>query len=259
MKTRKIRRSGSLTRKTQPWIINDGPTQKPPSLPDWLRKEIPPELTKDKRNSAEAILREICGSVLSDRSIRYPTRIKDLRLRIERTVEDAIMRHCDKLVKAAQAKSTMKKTQEKIKEKEKEARAELAKNLRFSRNRLREIEKEMVHKTDSLEKLQLASNYPAPPPPEIKANKRGLGLPETCGIYFIWERGVIVYVGQSVRLSRRLRIGHHEKLREGNLISYIEFSENELYWAECYYIGTTCPTRNGPLRHRNRKTGTHSV
>lgn len=86
--------------------------------------------------------------------------------------------------------------------------------------------------------------YPDAPPPMLSPNKDGLGLPVSPGIYFLWEGDVVRYVGQSIRLGHRVRLGSHHVLKQHYRISYVLVEPRELTWAECYYIGVLRPEEN---------------
>lgn len=140
-------------------------------------------------------------------------------------------------------------------------RKTLAKGLTETRVRLRGLRKQVKEQEALFEKnaraLELIAKslardtYPDVPKPSIRPTLFGDGLPSTSGIYFLWEHGIVKYVGQSTRLSDRVRLNSHRRLSETDLISYIEIPKDELVWAECYYIGILRPTRNGgtPSNH----------
>jgi len=140
-------------------------------------------------------------------------------------------------------------------------RKTLAKGLTETRIRLRELRKQVKEQEALFEKnaraLELLAKslarsiYPNVPEPSIKPTLFGDGLPSTCGIYFLWDHGIVKYVGQSTTLSGRVRLSSHHRLKETDLISYVEIPKDELVWAECYYIGILRPTRNGgtPSNH----------
>lgn len=144
---------------------------------------------------------------------------------------------------------------------EEKKRRALAKGLTETRVRLRELRKQVKEQEAIFEKnaralelltKSLARNiYPDVPEPSIKPTLFGDGLPSTCGIYFLWDHGIVKYVGQSTRLSGRVRLNSHHRLKETDLISYVEIPKDFLVWAECYYIGILRPTQNGgtPSNH----------
>lgn len=87
--------------------------------------------------------------------------------------------------------------------------------------------------------------YPDPPPPMVKPRPDGIGMPIISGIYFVWEKGEIVYVGQSIDLNARVRLGRrHHAVYEDDMLSFVQMDRNNLLWAECHYIGLLKPKRN---------------
>jgi hypothetical protein len=86
--------------------------------------------------------------------------------------------------------------------------------------------------------------YPEIPDAGLDPHKEGAGLPPVSGIYFLWENDVIVYVGQSVRLCDRVKLGGHHVLKPHHRISYLPMASRDLTWAECYYIGITKAVEN---------------
>jgi hypothetical protein len=68
-------------------------------------------------------------------------------------------------------------------------------------------------------------------------------LPEKPGVYFIWESGEIIYVGQSANVRSRLTSGHHV-VKAGQMISYIECDRHDLLAYEAYYLWLCRPTKN---------------
>ena len=84
---------------------------------------------------------------------------------------------------------------------------------------------------------------PVPGPMADALPERNSTLPSTPGIYFVWNAGVVVYVGQSVCLLKRARLGH-SNIHRGDRLSWVEIDAASLYWAECFYIGLMRPCRN---------------
>lgn len=89
----------------------------------------------------------------------------------------------------------------------------------------------------------LPSEYPDPPPGIIRPTTMGIGVPSTSGIYFVWENGDVVYIGQSINMSDRVRL-KHDSILANDLLSFVPMGKDELDWAECYYIGILKPKRN---------------
>lgn len=88
------------------------------------------------------------------------------------------------------------------------------------------------------------NEYPDPPPGVIKPTAEGIGVPVASGIYFVWENGIVAYVGQSVNMNSRVRLNNHQAIYKSDLLSFVPFKKGELVWAECYYIGMMKPPRN---------------
>jgi hypothetical protein len=87
--------------------------------------------------------------------------------------------------------------------------------------------------------------YPPIPTATIYPTKLGDNVPTESGIYFLWNKGHIIYVGQSINLQGRLR-SSHPKIQEfpQSTISWVLVSEKELVYAECYYIALCEPPLN---------------
>lgn len=88
------------------------------------------------------------------------------------------------------------------------------------------------------------NEYPDPPPGVIKPTAEGIGVPVASGIYFVWENGIVTYVGQSVNMNSRVRLNNHQAIYKSDLLSFVPFEKDELVWAECYYVGMLRPKRN---------------
>ena len=99
--------------------------------------------------------------------------------------------------------------------------------------------------------------YPNVPLPLVVPTKEGFGLPSAPGIYFLWSGTVVEYVGQSVKLCERVRLGSHHVLRDDHMVSFLFFEKHELTWAECYYIGAVRPQLNFGSRAAHNKEEQH--
>lgn len=100
-------------------------------------------------------------------------------------------------------------------------------------------------------------NYPPPPLPIISTGQ-AIVMPNHPGIYFVWTKDIIVYVGQSGNLRERCKVNGHDKITPDDRLSWIEFEPSELYFAECFYIGTLRPERNlstGTWGRRGQRRG----
>lgn len=86
-------------------------------------------------------------------------------------------------------------------------------------------------------------SYPPVPTKTIPVTSNGKGLPRCPGVYFIWRDGSVVYVGESGKLSLRVRHSYkHNKIFPGDEVSFI--ATEDCQFAECYYIGLLRPFRN---------------
>lgn len=175
--------------------------------------------------------------------------------------EEAIKRQCNTIFRAAKTRPKKPWSQkERLVAERKAARKALADEMRTERVRLKTMSQKFINAERDLAALHArlcASNptagYPAVPPPSIVPHREGLNLPTEPGIYFLWLGDTIDYVGQSVRLSHRLRLGLHHVLKEDYLISYVLLEKRLLTWAECYYIGLLRPIRNfGDSAYHNK-------
>jgi len=88
------------------------------------------------------------------------------------------------------------------------------------------------------------AEYPAVSMTFVDPSAHGKSLPPSSGIYFLWEGDIVKYVGQSVRLNNRLRLGHHHILSAHHRISFVPIEVRMLDWAECHYIGLLRPSLN---------------
>jgi hypothetical protein len=93
---------------------------------------------------------------------------------------------------------------------------------------------------------------PEPPPASVVPSAMGAGLPSASGVYFLWSGGQVRYVGQSIRISGRVRLGH-SALHLGDLISWLEFPAENLKFAEAFYIGILKPERNFAMSRQAAK------
>ena len=94
--------------------------------------------------------------------------------------------------------------------------------------------------------------YPDIPIASVPATQDGTAIPESSGVYFVWYDDAVVYVGQSINLKQRATLSHGQ-IHEHDRISWIEFPEFVLNYAESYYIGIACPARNFGLRQKQHQ------
>jgi hypothetical protein len=86
--------------------------------------------------------------------------------------------------------------------------------------------------------------YPPIPPPMIRLRQEWQKVPTSSGVYFIWREGGLAYVGESVNLKQRLTCSH-ERVEDGDDVSWLLFPEHALTSSEAFYIGIGRPWSNG--------------
>lgn len=89
---------------------------------------------------------------------------------------------------------------------------------------------------------------PTPPQPSVTPSKEPT-LPFVSGIYFIWHKGAIVYVGKSVNLANRVKLSH-DNIQPGDMVSWLVFPDVQLEAVECFYIWRYRPCRNGQCKEK---------
>lgn len=189
--------------------------------------------------------------------------------RIELSFQSTLKQQCDSILNASKIKESLLKKIKEAEEAHKNRRKELANNIFTGRKLLLKLKEDSKLQKDKYDKLceltqtarrnyKLSTmaaecSYPPVPSPSVTPHPDGFGLPNTSGIYFIWDCGLVEYVGQSVALRNRLKLGSHHRLQETDRISFLELPLEVLTWAECYYIGICRPTRNGGTPCRGPK------
>jgi excisionase family DNA binding protein len=73
--------------------------------------------------------------------------------------------------------------------------------------------------------------------------------PAQAGIYFFWKGSKIAYVGQSVNIQRRILEHRRNKHMKGLKVSFLLFPEDQLLFAESFYIGICQPKLNAMNPH----------
>ena len=245
--------------------------------------EAPPraELSRPRAKRAEDILRVAAASALSSLQ-------KHRTLSMQQAFEAAVLAHSKQIIEASKVDT------QRLEEERQKARTSLAEDLRGARKRLRDLRKRAgrageeaaqavaLHEqhlrlelsrrmsaaraaamtdlkalapTHAVDLQALIDGYESVPAPTITPHKEGQGLPEESGVYFLWDGGIVDYVGRANRLCARLKLGSHHVLKDGHRISYILMPRRELTWAECYYIGITRPKQNfgRHATHRDEK------
>jgi hypothetical protein len=184
---------------------------------------------------------------------------------LEAALLKSIPKHCKLLLEAASVSDARIKAQRAAEEMTRTAQAEandllkktrhaVARQLAGTRTKLRRLKGELA----AVEKALLPfvnghcerHEYGLVPGPIAEASRLGQGLPAVPGIYFVWNGGRVVYVGQSVRLSGRCILGSHHAILPGDMLSWVEELPARLNFAESFYIGILKPERNFGLRAR---------
>jgi hypothetical protein len=199
-----------------------------------------------------------------------PNGWRDYRNHIEASLLRIIPENCDRLLAAsavsdakrkalAEAEAIVQTAKERAQALLSETRRAVAKEMKSSRARLRALKQELKAVEKALFPFVNShcelNSYPVVPVSIVDATKRGEGVPDHSGIYFVWNGARVVYVGQSVRLSRRCLLGGHHALMPGDRISWVAIEPAHLNFAECFYIGLLKPERNfGWNSHAQRTT-----
>jgi hypothetical protein len=117
-----------------------------------------------------------------------------------------------------------------------------------ARQKLADVSCDIRHYTEG---IVTKNGFEPVPEPLLQYDGYGTGLPQTSGVYFAWQNGTVQYVGQSINLSSRC-VRSHQKLQEGDLLSYVLVAKEQLNFAEAFYIGILKPRRNFGERYGRR-------
>lgn len=214
--------------------VNERPMQ-PEDLPSAVRERIPNILLAAARTAFSQL------------------RLRRTRSMLE-TFEQAVLKHALLIIQAA--KIDRERQKQRQHKRYIETRRTLATELKGARQRLIQLQRNI--KSAELGELSAAgyaakamamacaplSDRSPVPPPMLPPHADGLGLPAESGIYFLWRDEVVDYVGRSINLGLRLRLGSHHVLSAQHRISYLLLPRHDLTWAECYYIGIMRPKQN---------------
>ena len=147
-----------------------------------------------------------------------------------------------------QISNAEKEAKREIAKKNREIRSKMAVDLTTARKKLNKFNNEYLIRSKIVLKASSkyinGNKYPEISLLKIRPTIEGCNIPATSGIYFLWNGDDIEYVGQSVLLSNRLRLGSHHVLNERHKISFVYIEKKNLDFAECHYIGVTCPAFN---------------
>ena len=123
----------------------------------------------------------------------------------------------------------------------KQKRALLSK-LKGTKAELRRLNKELSKAQSRWAMQCVLHDMPQIPPPMETAEEIGQRIGIRTGVYIGWNDGAVHYVGRSINLSARLR--SHNVVKPQWKVSVIELSENEIYFAELFYIWLLRPPGN---------------
>jgi hypothetical protein len=130
----------------------------------------------------------------------------------------------------------------------KRLRKEAARGMRAAEAIAREAELVIDSSKRYIELAGVISQPPSPPP--AFGARRDLCIPESPGVYFLWDHSLCVYVGKSTCLQRRLSRNMHAT--DETLISYIELPLHEIHLQELYYIWLLRPRLNSQVQETVR-------
>jgi hypothetical protein len=82
-----------------------------------------------------------------------------------------------------------------------------------------------------------------PPEPTFIFPDESKKIPTSAGVYFLWDRKNVEYVGRAKNLRRRLTKSHHI-LKPGHSVSWFELNKKEIISMEYLYIGLLKPKKN---------------
>lgn len=223
--------------------------------------EPPPKspLSAAKTRRMDDMLTEIARKVLA----KFESPARASRRDLFSAFEHAVTKHVDRLVAAASIPKAelerMEKARQEWAAERLSQRKALADELKSTRNKLGKIKTKLTQSEQALAQAQArlyasaTDQYPVVPPAALDPDKDGAGLPEAAGIYFLWQGNVIEYVGKSIRLCQRVKLGGHHVLTAKHRISYVLVDEAMLTWAECHYIGLLRPFKNfGSMASHNK-------
>ena len=186
--------------------------------------------------AAERALRETMAVIVAKALAVLPKTRPIERWETQRAVDHVLKNHFHDLLEAMRLPPKVRQWEEEIRRQKEvtrlsteDLRRELAALKREYRSWLR------VRHSDN--------RYPPIPDPSSEPTEDGEPLPSESGVYFVWASDRVDYVGQSIRLRSRARLGH-EHICRGDRLSWLTFPVDSLNFAEAFYIGVSCPRRN---------------
>lgn len=128
----------------------------------------------------------------------------------------------------------------------KELNSQIATLLNVSRKMEMELASQEAFDITHYTSPELVDRPPVPRPLISRIPHKQDGHPKipcASGVYFLYSRGIVAYVGKSMKLSGRIHAGHDKGLFS-DAASWLLFDPNELDFAECFYIAHCRPYRN---------------
>jgi hypothetical protein len=189
---------------------------------------------------------------------------RDFQNKIEQIFSSVLYKRVNEILKAAKIKPSVGDALRMVAEKRKEARKKLAGELKGARNKLKEINIKLNESRKNLSRIQSSCStsisggfrviLPKPCDAQIRPSEAEELLPNGPGLYFFWdpELEVWAYVGKSVRLSERCRMGTHHILKNHYRIAFIEIDNDNLAYAEVVYMAILRPILNFGGRFYNK-------
>jgi hypothetical protein len=205
----------------------------------------------------KAVEKELAGTVkriMLKAADKLPKVRKAERWELERAIDKAIERHLRDLIDAARLPPRVRKWESEIADKKAVMADAAAEHRKALKAEVRQFETERDNARTLMQGLTSSWNYPEVPAATQEPTQYGDGLPDSPGVYFVWSSDRVAYVGQSIRLSGRATKGH-ERIEQGDLLSWLEFPVETLDFAESFYIGVARPPRNFGTRAKCRLEG----
>lgn len=224
------------------------------------REIVEPPLPRVRVQRIEEMLHEAARDALN--RVERKGRLASTPYVIE-AFDAAIAKRCGIILEAASKKEPLRRAEQMRRDlaaERKATRKAHADELRDARRKLRDMQAAILTAERDVARARASvayagRPYPEPPPAVLRPHRDGEGLPSEPGVYFLWFGNTVEYVGKSIRLAGRLKLGSHHVLKPDHMISYVLLEERLLTWAECYYIGTLQPMANfGASASHNKVT-----
>lgn len=145
----------------------------------------------------------------------------------------------------ADAEESLQRLRKEMTDKSLRRREALTSEIRELEKHRRALKSEVAMLRDGLRVMAPFSTSPGEvPPPAVKASDAACGVPDAPGVYFVWLDEMLLYVGKSDSLNKRLRLRSHHVLREGMGLSWVLVTGAELRLRERKEILTQRPLLN---------------